>query len=209
MADHETLIDALAMRAEPVRRLRPAWVRALVWTPFALGLGYFATTFSYRSAPDWSEPLAWVAAANILASLSLGIAIFIASLSSGVAGDAVRVKGWTAPAFALWLALAVVGIGVSPDPIGEIGNGGYCFTFVMTAGLPMILVAILALRRTRSLRPVKSLALAGGGIAFMAFGLLAFCHPIAMSTVDFAGHLIAALLLCAAAVLLGWKAVSV
>lgn len=207
MLDHETLIQNLAGNAQPVRRVAPAWMRALGWTPVALSLGYLATTLSHREATDWSGPLAWVAAANIILSLSLGLAAFSASLSSGVAGRTVRTPRWAIIALAVWLSLATIGIGASRHPMGEIGQGSYCFTFVMTAGLPMIAIAIMALRRTGSLRPARSLALAGTGIGFMAFGLLAFCHPIAMSMVDFLGHLTAALILCAITIIAGNRAI--
>jgi hypothetical protein len=208
MLDHETLIRNLAGNAQPVRRVAPAWMRALGWTPIALGLGYLATTLSQREATDWSGPLAWVGAANIILSLSLGLAAFAASLSSGIAGRTVRTPPWAIIGLAVWLALAIIGIGAARHPMGEIGQGSYCFTFVMTAGLPMIAIAIVALRRTGSLRPARSLALAGAGIGFMAFGLLAFCHPIAMSMVDFLGHLTAALILCGITIMFGRKIIA-
>jgi hypothetical protein len=66
----------------------------------------------------------------------------------------------------------------------------------------MILVAIAALRRTIA-RPRRSLATAGAGIAFMSFGLLAFCHPAEMSAADFIAHLMAALVLGGGTVLAG------
>ncbi|PHP18188.1 hypothetical protein CG471_18850 [Sphingobium sp. IP1] len=208
MSDHDMLIAGLARDARPVRRVAPAWMRALGWTPVALSLGYITTTLLHREATDWSGPLAWVAAANIILSLSLGLAVFGAALSSSVAGQAVRMPVWTIVALAAWLALAIIGIGVSRHPMGAIGQGSYCFTFVMTAGLPMIAIAIMALRRTGSLRPARSLALSGMGIGFMAFALLAFCHPIGMSVVDLLGHLTAALILCGITIVAGRKIVS-
>lgn len=209
MVDHERLIEKLAKDARPVRRVAPAWIRALGWMPVALGFGYLATTLSHREATDWSGPLAWIAVVNIILSLSLGLAAFMASLSSGIAGQTVRMPIWTIVALAIWLGLAITGIGLSRHPMGAIGQGSYCFTFVLTAGLPMSAIAIIALRRTGSLRPTQSLALSGMAIGFMAFGLLAFCHPIAMSMVDFLGHMTAALLLCGGSILLGRKAIAI
>ncbi len=208
MIDHERLIESLAGDVRPVQRVAPAWMRALGWTPIALGLGYLATTLSHREATDWSGPLAWVAAANIILSLTLGLAAFMASLSSGVAGRETRMPGWAIFALVAWLGLAIVGISASRHPLGAIGQGGYCFTFVLIAGLPMMAIAIIALRRTGSLRPVRSLTLSGIGIGFMAFGLLAFCHPVAMSVVDFLGHLTAAIILCGITIMAGNRAVA-
>lgn len=208
MSDHEMLIADLASDARPVRRVAPAWMRALGWTPVALSLGYIATTLLHREATDWSGPLAWVAVANIILSLSLGLAVFGAALSSGVAGQLVRLPVWAMVALVAWLALAIIGISVSRHPMGAIGQGSYCFTFVMMAGLPMIAIAIMALRRTGALQPARSLALSGIGIGFMAFALLAFCHPIGMSVVDFLGHLTAALILCGITIVAGRKIIS-
>lgn len=209
MVDHDRLIASLAEKARPVRRVAPAWMRALGWMPAALGLGYLATTLLHREETDWSGPLAWIAAANIILSLSLGLAAFMASLSSGIAGRTVRMPTWAIAALAIWLGLAIIGISVSRHPMGAIGQGSYCFTFVLTAGLPMIIIAIMALRRTGSLRPARSLALSGVSIGFLAFGLLAFCHPVAMSMVDFLGHLTAAILLCGITILAGRRIIAI
>lgn len=208
MVDHDTLIDSLCDEAPPVRRVAPARYRALAWAPVALGAGYLATQFIHRSSTDWAGPLAGIAAANIALSLTLGLAAFIAALSVSVAGGAARLNLLIGTSAATWLGLAMYSISISRHPRGELGHGSYCFTFVLAAGVPMILVAILALRRTRSLTPVRSLTLAGAGIAFLSFALLAFCHPIEMSVMDFVGHLAAGLLLGATTILLGRKSIA-
>lgn len=208
MVDHDTLIDTLCDEAAPVRRVAPAWRRALFWVPAALAAGYLATQFLHRSATDWTAPLAAVAAANIALSLSLGLTAFVAALSVSVAGNVVRINGWVIAALAAWLALAAFGISISNQPVGHPGHGSYCFTFVLIAGIPMIAVAVLALRRTRSLNPARSLMLAGAGITFLSFGLLGFCHPVAMSAMDFAGHLGAGIVLGAFTMILGRKAIA-
>ncbi|KMS59309.1 hypothetical protein V474_08835 [Novosphingobium barchaimii LL02] len=208
MVDHDALIDTLCHEASPVRRVAPAWRRALAWAPVALGAGYLATQFIHRSGTDWAGPMAGIAAANIALSLMLGLAAFIAALSVSVAGGAARLNLFIVAGAASWLSLALYSISISGHPRGELGHGSYCFTFVLAAGIPMILVTILALRRTRSLTPVRSLTLAGAGIAFLSFALLAFCHPIEMSAMDFMGHLGAGVLLGAVTVLLGRKSIA-
>lgn len=208
MVDHDTLIDTLCDEAVPVRRVAPAWRRALAWSPVALGIGYLATQMLHRAGTDWAGPLAGVAAANIVLSLVLGIAAFTAALSASVPGAPARTSGWIMACLGIWLTLAAYSIGISSQPIGHLGHGSYCFTFVLVAGVPMIAITVLALRRTRSLNPVRSLMLAGTGIAFLSFGLLAFCHPIAMSAMDFAGHLVAGVLLGALTIGLGRKAIA-
>ena len=195
MTDHDALIQSLANRLSPVRRIRAGWVRAVFYVPLALALGYGATAFLHRGAVDWASPAAWVTAGNIVLSACLGVAAFVGALNCSLADGMFRTRPWMIVALLAWLGLAVVSISVSRNPMGAIGQGRYCFQFMMCAGLPMLAVVIVALRQTRSIRPLASLALAGVGVSFLCFGLLAFCHPIAMSIVDFIGHLAAAILL--------------
>ncbi|WJT00959.1 NrsF family protein [Novosphingobium humi] len=204
MRDSEALIEVLAKDMRPVDRVAPVWRRVMVWGPVALGLGFMATLMLHRFNTDWSSAHAAISVANVALSLTLGLAIFAASLSISVAGGRVRGKGWIVGGLAAWLVLAMVSMALSPRLISfQRGVGSYCFTFVLTAGAPMILVAIAALRRTRSLHPRRSLSVAGAGIAFMAFGLLGFCHPAEMSMTDFVAHLLAALVLGVGTVLAG------
>lgn len=204
MRDSEALIEVLAKDMRPVDRVAPVWRRVMVWGPVALGLGFMATLMLHRFNTDWSSAHAAISVANVALSLTLGLAIFAASLSISVAGGRVRGKGWIVGGLAAWLVLAMVSMALSPRLISfQRGVGSYCFTFVLTAGAPMILVAIAALRRTRSLNPRRSLSVAGAGIAFMAFGLLGFCHPAEMSMTDFVAHLLAALVLGVGTVLAG------
>jgi hypothetical protein len=110
---------------------------------------------------------------------------------------------------AAWLAASVMSIAASPEPVGRIGSGTYCYSFMVLASLPMIPLAIAALRRTRALRPGRTLAVAGLGIAFMTSGLLMLCHSVDEQMVDFMMHLAAAGTIVAATVRLGWRWVQV
>lgn len=195
MADHDLLIDRLANGLRPVRRVRPVRVRAMMFVPLAIMLGYLGTIFSHREAVDWSSSLAWMAVCNILLSFALGVATFVAALRYSLPDGKRRLEAWVFAAVAIWLGLAMISMAVSRNPVGAIGQGGYCFGFLMLTGLPMTGVALAALRQTRSIRPFGSLVRAALGVSFLSFGLLAFCHPFAMSLVDFAGHLSAAVLL--------------
>ena len=208
MVDHDSLIDALCATAEPVRRVPPAWRRALAWVPIALLLGFLFTRPLHRAALDWSAPDVGLAVANIMLSFVLGAGALVAALNISVAGGAAFPRGGMAAAFAAWLACAALGIASSAHPVGALGQRSYCFTFVLAAGLPMIAVVVLALRRTRSLTPVRSLSLAGAGVGFLSFGLLGFCHPVGMSAVDFAAHLVAALMLGGVTILTGRAAIA-
>lgn len=202
--DSEALIDVLSQGVRPVRRVAPAGLRALGWVPAALALGYLSTRMLHRFPTDWSARHAVISLANVALCLMIGIAAFAGSLSLSVAGGQVRAKAWLAAGALAWVLLAMTSIGLAARPLGfVVGVGSYCFTFVLTAGLPMVAIAVAALRRTRSLTPKLSLAAAGLGIAFLSFALLAFCHPAEMSFADFLMHLLAALVLAGITVLIG------
>lgn len=208
MSDHERLIEALAQGVTPVRRVLPAWVRTACWVPVALALGMLSTSLLSRAPTDWAAQDAGIAVANVLVSLAIGVCGVASALSTSVADGRFHGKWLVAALSVVWLALAAVSIGSTPPGFGRMHHGTPCFVFVMTAGIPMVLAAVVALRRTRSLTPVRSLVLAGGGAAFLSFALLALCHPVELSAGDFAMHLAAALVLVGGAVALGRRAVA-
>lgn len=79
----------------------------------------------------------------------------------------------------------------------------HCYLFMLLASLPMIVISIASLHRTRSLYPGKTLALAGCGIAFMCSMLLSLCHEVHLHRFDFAMHLTAGLSIIILTVLAG------
>jgi len=211
MRDHDELIGQLCAQATPVKRVSPAWMRATAFTPLMLALGWVAATIFHRAVTGWSMPDAGIGIgigiANAAISVLLGVAAFLRALTMSVPGRNLHWRGWMALSFAAWLAVAFSSLG---EPVGlsdAYREGRYCFAFLLTAGLPMMAVAIAALRRTRSLTPVPSLATAGAGVAFLSFGLLAFCHPAATTIADTLGHLAAALVLGVLTTALGFKAI--
>jgi len=58
------------------------------------------------------------------------------------------------------------------------------------------------------LQPVRTLGAAGAAVGFLAFGLLAFCHPPELSVVDFVMHLLAGLLLALVTMLAGRRLIA-
>lgn len=209
MPNHDALIDGLCADMRPVKRVSPVWLRAAGLIPLMLILGAVATTLLHRAVIGWSVPDVGAGAANAAVSLLLGSLVLGRALTMSVAGRRARWGGWIAVSLVAWLVLAVFSLG-SPDGLEDAyREGRNCFAFLLTAGLPMSAVTIAALRRTRSLTPIPSLLTAGAGISFLAFGLLAFCHPGATTLVDTLGHLAAALVLGALTTALGFKAISV
>lgn len=208
--DHWALIEEIARAGRPVQRVAPAAQRALVWGLVALGLGYLSTRMLHRYSPDWFGPHAVIGAANAALCLMLGLGALASSLSISVAGGQPRAPGWMKAGVAAWAALCAISISLSARPMGYVaGAGSYCYPFVVTAGLPMIAAVIVALRRTRSLKPGRSLMTAGIGISFLSFGLLVFCHPAEMSLADFLMHLLAALTLGFITLIAGHRAIRV
>ncbi len=108
-----------------------------------------------------------------------------------------------------WLAASLVSVTLSRDPIGHFGSGTFCYAFIMLASAPMILGALIALRRTRSVRPRRTLIATGLGIAFLALSLLGFCHPATGELVDFLGHLAGAASVVALTLLLGRRLIAI
>lgn len=199
----EALIARLAGEARPVRRAAPPGRRAGLWLALAAIVAlividrlYLPGTMAQRMGGGWSY-------VELAATLATGIAAIVAAFNLGVPGRARRWSLAPLPPLILWLiasavALASYGPAARPPDVDL-----PCFKFILAAGAPMAIAAIVALRRTKSLRPRRTAFLAGVGTAALATFLLAFCHPFALDPLDLASHVAAILLLVAAVTLLG------
>lgn len=203
MADHDALIDALSRSARPVRRPLPPPLRAMVWAALALACGGLLVGLALRpEATDWSRPVAAWAGLELAAALALGVLSIAAAFDLAIAGRKVAWP-WLGAALAVWLIAVAGRLTATPEPVGRLGMGGYCYTFMLLAGAPMAVLAVAALRRTRALRPGRALALAGLGSSFLALTLLVLCHSPQARLVDELMHLAAGATLIAATVLAG------
>ncbi len=72
MADHDALIDRLSRSATPVRRLRPAPVRAAIWAAAALACGWLATIGIRAPLTVWNGG-DYAAMSQLVLSLLLGL----------------------------------------------------------------------------------------------------------------------------------------
>lgn len=203
MNNHDALIEQLSRTAQPVQRTRPAWLRAAGWMLLALPCGFVASLLLPRGSADWSHPGALWAGLWIVVSFCLGALAIKTAFTLSIAGNRVAQWRWLTALCIAWLLIGVIDVLDSADRVGQLGDGQYCYTFMMVAGLPMIGIALAALRRTRSVRPAGSLAMAGLGIAAMAQILLGFCHPVAGELIDLMMHLAAALTLIVVTVIAG------
>lgn len=195
MVDHEALIEELSHALVPVRRPLAAPVRALGWMALAMPGAFLATRLITNYPPEWSAPGMGWAMAEIALALMLGVAAMVLAFEGSIAGRVPlsrRRVGVLGVLAAVWLAVCLGNIMTSPPPpLYRFGAGMHCYTFMMLAGAPMMLLVILALRRTRTLHPLRTLVVAGTGIAFLVAGLLGFCHPGTLHLVDFLMHLAA------------------
>ncbi len=209
MSDHDRLIDTLSQTAGPVRRPLPTTLRAALWIALALPCGVAATSLLHHGRVDWSQPGAvWPMIALVL-SFVLGALGIATAFDLGIAGRRAATWKLFLPLIGAWLAASLVEILISPNPIGHFGSGTFCYSFMTLASVPMIPLAVLALRRTRALDPDKALAVAGMGVAFMTSTLLTLCHSINAQLVDFLMHLAAAATIVVATVVVGRRWVAV
>lgn len=209
MNEHDALIEQLCREAQPVKRLAAPWVRAAGWMLVALPLGYLASLTMPQGSVDWFQPGALWAGLWILVSFCLGALAITTAFALSIAGRRIRHWPWLAAGILAWLLIGLIDVTSSADPVGHLGDGSYCYTFMLVAGTPMIVLMVAALRRTRSLHPVRSLAIAGIGVAAMSQVLLAFCHPVAGELVDLTMHFAAAITLVAVTVLGGQRLVRI
>ncbi|MDE1145804.1 MAG: hypothetical protein PW843_04185 [Azospirillaceae bacterium] len=191
MADHDALIDRLSRAARPVRRPLPAGLRTAAWMAAALPCGALATLALHRVATDWSRPGGGWAALQLALALAAGGLAILTAFEWSIAGRRAVAGKWVAPVIAAWLATSLGNVAMLPSPMGVIGARSYCYVFMVVASLPMIVLYVASLRRTRTLYPDRCLAAAGLGIAFMTAALLALCHPVRGHLWDFLAHLAA------------------
>lgn len=209
MNKHDVLIEQLCSEARPVKRPASAWVRAVGWMLVALPCGFLASLILPHGSPDWSHPGALWAGCWIVLSFCLGALAIKTAFAVSIAGHPITRWRWLAGLAVAWVLAGLVDVTSSADPIGHVGDGRYCYEFMVIAGIPMVVALVGALRYTRSPHPMVSLATAGLGIAAMSQILLGFCHPVAGELVDVMMHLAAAITLVAATVLGGWRWVRV
>lgn len=202
MTDHDLLIEKLGRGIRPVKRLRPTGWRVLAWLAAALPCAIAASFLVQRSPTDWSQPGAPWAVVQLLLAFLLGTLAILSAFNMSIAGR--RHLSWKAllPIGVMWLGLSISSIPHQP-PLTADNDSVPCFIFLLVVSTPMMALMIASLRRSRSLHPVRSLAMAGLGIACLAVSLLAFCHPVHLHALDFVTHLAAIATIVALTVIVG------
>ena len=204
MADHELLIEKLSREATPVTRPKTTYLRVLSWMLLALPCGALSSLLVTRSATDWSSPGAWLALLQLSLAFAVGVLAIANAFALSIAGRRPLSWRWFAPLLLVWGGAVLFSLGEThlqahhPDEVN-------CYAFMMTVSAPMILIAIGYLRRTRTLYPLRTLAMAGAGVASMALTLLTFCHPVEIHPLDFLLHIAAIITIVCATIVLGWR----
>ena len=174
------LIDLLATRVTPVRRLRRPAVRAALWLLLAMivvgllviGQGIRPDFWQCLKDPGFVIGLT----ASALTGICAAIAAFMLSLPD-------RPRRWAllpVPAFAVWLS--TIGYQcltnwVAFDPAGlRLGETARCFSTLVLASLPLSLVIVVMLRYAAPLRPALVTLTAGLAVSAITATAMALIH---------------------------------
>lgn len=194
MTDDETmrLIEALAAKAQPVKRLRPPALRAALWLVavgilIALAIGSFTDlTLSLRRFQD--VRLDWEMAGMLLTGILAVIAAFHLSLPD-------RSAAWALlplPTLALWLA--AMGYNCYRHWFTDgwaLGSSWDCLKFIVGVSVPLGASLLYLLHRSAPLAPLRVAAMGGLGVASIAAFALQFFHPFEVTFLDLGTQVIA------------------
>lgn len=205
MRNHDPFIKQLSESAQPVRRTWPTGWRVTGWVATVLPCGALSSWAWHSRYTDWSQPGALLAMTALLLSFVLGVSAIAAAFTLSIAGRKPPEARWLVLLGLVWLVLNLGNMSFSQPAAGagRFGEGIHCYLFMLSASLPMMVISVVSLSRTRSLSPEKSLLLAGCGIAFMSSVLLSLCHSTHLHMIDFSMHLAAGMTIILLTVLTG------
>ncbi|MFT4292130.1 DUF1109 domain-containing protein [Enterobacter sp.] len=204
MGSHEVLIEQLSRDAKPVYRPWTNSRRVIAWLLMALPCGALSSLMFQRVATDWTQPGAVLAVLQLILAFVTGTLAIRNAFLLSIAGRNPLSWRWFVPLVVLWLGSVGLSLGQTdvqahhPDEVN-------CYVFMMAVSAPMVVLVIGYLRRTRALYPLRTLAVAGAGVACMALTLLSFCHPVEVHPVDFLLHVAAVVTIVLGTMGVGWK----
>jgi hypothetical protein len=180
--DTSALIDALADSVTPVRRLRPPFLRAVLWLSLAaavLGLLCVAQGVRADITMRLREPAFLV---SMLGALATAILAALASFKLSLPDSS---RGWLLlplPALAVWAS--TIGYGcltnwVRMDPEGiHLGEAARCFATLLLTSIPLSIAMLVMLRHAALLRPTAVAASGGLAIAATTSFALSLIHDL-------------------------------
>lgn len=192
----EQLIERLAMRAAPVRRLRPPLVRAVLWLVSVAVLAGLAVLW----LSDLSEFAARARNSKILlemaAALSTGVMAILAAFQLSYADRSSRWTLLPLPFLVLWVGSSGYSCYQNWIVYGadgwQWGDSATCFQFILGTSAPLAATLLALLHQSRPLSPVRVAATAGLGVAAVSTFLLQFFHPFDVTLMDLGVHAVAA-----------------
>jgi hypothetical protein len=195
----ERLIRRLTAELQPIRRLHPPAMRALL----ALAvIGCLSLTLLLGRAHA-AIILARIAqpriAVECVAMLATGIAALFAAFFLSVPGRSPRWALLPLPPLFLWLAASGLGClrnGLSLHGAdGFVGESGHCFVFIVGTSVPLGALLFPLLRRARPIAPLPVALTATLATAALAAFLLEFFHPFDVTVIDLTLHVAAMMLI--------------
>ena len=171
----------LAADYQPVRALRPPWMRVLAILPLAL-MALIAAPLAFDVRPDGAN-LGWPGVWGLsIAQSAIGLFVLGAALRESIPG-----RDWSRGAIALWLAMPIVVIVAvtlfswEASPVLLRGGwwvvAGVCFAGSAATALPLVAFAGILAARAYPTRPAVAGALLGLGAGLIAdAGWRIFCH---------------------------------
>jgi hypothetical protein len=176
------LIDLLASRVTPVRRLRRPAVRAALWLLLAMVVvGMLVVGHGLR--PDfWQRVREASFVIGIFAMVLTGICAAIAAFMLSLPDRPRRWAFLPLPAFAVWVS--TIGYQcltnwVVFDPAGmRWGETARCFSTLVLASLPLSLAILVMLRYAAPLRPTAVTLTAGLAVSAITATAMALIHDL-------------------------------
>jgi hypothetical protein len=176
------LIDTLVDCATPVRRLRPPFVRAVLWLLFAaLVLALIAVAHGVR--PDLAERVHQpVFVVSMLGALATSILAAIASFKISLPDGS---RSWLLlplPALILWASTITYGcltdwVSIGPNGI-RMGEAVRCFATLLLTSVPLSAAMLVMLRYAALLRPTSVSVMGGLAVAAMTSFALSLFHDL-------------------------------
>jgi len=191
----EELIRTLAMQLQPVRRLRPPLLRALLWLTVVAAISALAVDRFGGLAVFARRVATTRVALECVGVGATAVTAIIAAFVVSVPGRSLRWGLLVLPGCALWLGAS--GLGCLENgwslhgPGGFAGDSPHCFLFIVGVSVPLSLALFAALRRARPIAPLPVAALGTLGVAALAAFVLEFFHPFDVTVIDLALHLAA------------------
>jgi len=206
-AETDDLIRQLAGANAPVRRLRPPWVRALLWLAVA-GPYVALVIWLHPHTPEIIVSLADMRmVVEVAAALATGMTAACAAFCSTVPGYDRRMLWLPVPPAAVWAA--TLGVGCLND---WLAYGAAALALrpdwdclppaIMVGSLPLVVILVM-LRRGAPLRPKISVALAALAVAGLGNAAMRLFHPGDATVMILVWHVGIAFALTALAGLLG------